>query len=110
MESYECPIFMGSIRNGSEGTPFYEHDVIEEIKYFQSMNLDLKIVVRITHTEFVFMHYQESGFEISAIKYLRFPHPDLKIKAWMVKLGKHLKEHFEQKSLSIMDNETVTYL
>ncbi len=110
MKSYECTIFMGSIRNGSEGTHFTEGQVIDEIKLFQSQNLDRKVVVRVTRTKFVFMHYEEEGWEISAIQYPRFHIPELTIKSFMVDLAKYLKDHFDQRSISIMDSISVTYL
>ena len=110
MKSYECTIFMGSVRQGLAGSWFSEQDVIEEIKIFQSRNLDRKVTVRITQTRFVFMHYSELGFEISAIQYPRFPIPEHIIKSFMIDLGKCLKDRFEQLSLSIMDSDTITYL
>ncbi len=110
MKSYECKIFMGSVRYGSEGTRFFEHDVVEQIKYFQSQHLNTKVTVRITQTRFIFLHYEEPGFELAAIKYPRFPISDFEIKAWMILLGKYLKCYFDQKSLSIMDNDSITFL
>ncbi len=110
MKSYECTIFMGSIRNGSEGTRFTKQAVIDEIKYFQSQNMDRKVVVRIRNTSFVFLHYEEPGWEISGIQYPRFPLPEFSIRQSMLDLAKHLKEHFEQRSISIMDRESITYL
>lgn len=110
MKSYECTIFMGSIRHGSEGTHFQDRDVTEEIKYFQSMNTKTKVTVRLTATRFIFMNYSERGFEISAIQYPRFNLTEFEIKDFMVRLGEHLKDHFDQLSLCIMDNETITYL
>lgn len=110
MKSYECTIFMGAYRQGISGARFYEKDVIYEIRRFQSRNLDRKITVRITQTRFVFMHYEEPGFEISAIQYPRFCTPEHAIKSFMIDLGKCLKDHFEQLSLSIMDSDTITYL
>lgn len=107
MKSYECTIFMGSIRQGSEGISFGEQDVIEEIKYYQSQNLHRKVTIRLTKTKFIFLHYEEPGFEISAIQYSRFPLSKIIIKAFMVALAKHLKKHFQQLSVSIMDHETI---
>lgn len=110
MKSYECKIFMGSIRQGSEGTQFSETSLIREIRKFQYLNLDIKITLRLTATKFVFLYYEEPGFEIAAIQYPRFPLSEGQIWQWMNKLGKHLKKHFEQKSLSIMDSDTINYL
>lgn len=110
MKSYECTIFMGSIRQGSDGAHFTESDVIGQIKYFQSMHLDPKITVRITNTRYVFMHYTELGFEISAIQYPRYQYTEFEIREWMVKLAKYLKVFFQQRSLSVMDKHHVLYL
>ena len=110
MKSYECKIFMGSVRQGLDGSHFQYQHVTEEIKRFQLANLDTKIAVRITATRFIFAHYSERGFEIAAIQYPRFPLKEHKIWTWMNNLGKHLKEVFEQKSLSIMDSDTIHYL
>lgn len=110
MKSYECTIFMGSVRLGLKGTRFSEQDVIEEIKYFQSMNIKRKTVIRITKIKYIFMHYEEDGFEISAIQYPRFPQTDIAIRAFMKDLTKHLKSHFQQLSISISDSEQIDYL
>ncbi len=110
MKSYECKIFMGSVRHGSEGTHFQDQDVTEEIKYFQSLNKSTKITVRLTATRFIFMHYSERGFEIAAIQYPRYPHSESDINRFMLGLAKHLKEHFDQLSVSVMDDNSIVYL
>ncbi len=110
MNSYECTIFMGSIRNGSEGTKFTKAQVIEEIKYFQSNNMDRKVMVRIQDTKFIFLHYEEEGWEISGIQYPRFPLPEFRIESFMLNLAQHLKDHFDQRSVSIMDAQSIVYL
>lgn len=110
MKSYECTIFMGSVRHGSEGTRFSKQDVIEEIKYVQAMNSNRKVVVRVSDTTFVFLHYEEKGFKITAIQYPRFPQSEFVIKAFMRELADHLKGHFDQKSVSISDSKSITYL
>lgn len=110
MKSYECKIFMGSVRHGLEGTRFTKQDVIEEIKYVQSMNLHRKIPVRISDTKFIFLNYEEDGFEISAIQYPRFPQREFAIRAFMLELAGHIKKHFEQLSVSVSDHESIIYL
>ena len=110
MKSYECTIFMGSIRHGSEGTHFTEQDWIEEIQFFQLRDSGRKIPVRITNTRFVFQHYSELGFEISAIFYPRFPVSPPDIRTFMCNLGEYLKDHFDQRSLCLMDAQSIIYL
>ena len=107
MKSYECKLFMGSVRDGSQGLPFSEEALIHEIKYCQG--IDEKIVVRLTRTKFIFLNYEEEGWEISAIQYPRFPVASYVIKGFMIRLAKHLIKIFDQKSVSVMDNENITY-
>ncbi len=109
MKSYECKIFMGSVRDGSQGLPFSEEALIHEIKYRQSIEMDAKIVVRLTKTKYIFLQYEEEGWEISAIQYPRFPYPTYTIRNCMLRLAQHLKNVFEQKSVCVMDHEKVTY-
>jgi hypothetical protein len=110
MKSYECKIFMGSIQDGSDGPRFFESDVIEAIRVYQSDNLDTKITLRITQTRFFFLHYEEPGFEIAAIQYPRFKTNPQDIKNWMINLCAYLKIAFRQKSISFMDCDTILYM
>ncbi len=109
MKSYECKLFMGSVRDGSQGLPFSEEYLIHEIKYWQSVHVDAKIVIRLTKTKFIYLNYEEEGWELSAIQYPRFPVPTYEIRAGMLRLAEHLMKVFEQKSICVMDHEKVTY-
>lgn len=109
MKSYECKLFIGSVRDGSEGLTFSEEALISEIKYWQSVHIDAKIVVRLTKTKFIYLNYEEEGWELSAIQYPRFPVPTYEIRAGMIRLAQHLMKIFEQKSISVMDPENITY-
>ena len=109
MKSYECKLFMGSVRNGFQGLPFPEEELIHEIKYWQSFHTDAKIVIRLTRIKYIYLSYEEDGWELSAVQYPRFPESTYVIRAGMLRLAEHLMKVFEQKSICVMDHEKVNY-
>ena len=110
MRSYECKLFIGSRRDGYDGEPFTKKEVIHEIKLCQDAYCISAGCVRITETTYVYLNYEEDGFEISIMQYPRFPKTESMLWAFMHNLAEHLMVVFNQNRISVMDPEHVEML
>ena len=109
MKAYECKLFIGSVRGGYDGLAFSLDDLKYEIRYQQSID-QTSGPVRITETTYVYLDYEEPGWEITIIQYPRFPKPEHELRAFMLRMGAHLLEVFDQNRVTVQDGEKVTML
>jgi|TARA_R110002110_G_scaffold325129_1_gene537160 hypothetical protein len=109
-EFYECKIYMGSI-NEKNNKKIKLSRISDFIKNFQDC-YEVMIPVRITKTSYLSgSQYEEKGYELGVINYPRIrniKNEQAEIKDFMILLAEALIVEFNQRRLSVVDDNYVT--
>ena len=109
-EFYECKIYMGSI-NEKNKKKIRLSRISKFIKNFQDC-YEVMIPIRITKTSYLSgSQYEEKGYELGVINYPRIKNiknEQAEIKDFMILLAEALIVEFNQRRLSVVDDNYVT--
>jgi len=109
-EFYECKIYMGSI-NEKNKKKIRLGRISKFIKNFQDC-YEVMIPIRITKTSYLSgSQYEEKGYELGVINYPRIKNiknEQAEIKDFMILLAEALIVEFNQRRLSVVDDNYVT--
>lgn len=109
-EFYECKIYMGSIDEKNKKS-IKLSKISKFIKNFQDC-YEVMIPLRITKTSYLSgSQYEEKGYELGVINYPRIrniKNEQAEIKDFMILLAEALIVEFNQKRLSVVDDNYVT--
>ena len=109
-EFYECKIYMGSI-NEKNKKKIRLSRISKFIKNFQDC-YEVMIPIRVTKTSYLSgSQYEEKGYELGVINYPRIKNiknEQAEIKDFMILLAEALIVEFNQRRLSVVDDNYVT--
>jgi len=100
--TYECRLYMGSVNYATKQT--YSQYQIE--LFCGKVQEDYRVVipVRISSTTFISeTDYREKGWEIAAIDYPRLNFSKKQIHDFILHLGKHLLQEFNQRTICVVE-------
>lgn len=97
-QRFDFKIYIGS-REGYDG-PYCSVGCKKHIQKYQQ-SCDKPISVRVAHCTYITPTYQEEGYEISAINYLRVPYPPETVEIFICGLAKYLLREFKQNRVTV---------